>query len=186
VSLRGRAGRGRRLKDIFCESLAVARSLTADLTPPVLYRSGLTAALQWLGDWCKQRHGLDVRVVVEQEVGVIAEDARIALFRAVRELLYNVVKHAGVRSAEVRMGRDDREVWIRVLDDGSGFDVAEAQAREGLSATFGLFSLRERLSALGARMEIDSASGAGTVVLLRAPVHGAPGSMTPDAREELD
>ena len=158
-----------RLDGVLTESLAVARTLTADLSPTVLYRSGLVPALEWLARWYEDRHGLAVRVAVDGEVDVACEEARIALFRAVRELLFNVVKHAKVRAAEIRIGRALDVVWIEVCDEGAGFDPAEVRAREGLSGSFGLFSLRERLDGLGGSLEIDSAPGRGTQAVVRIP-----------------
>jgi signal transduction histidine kinase len=163
----------RRLDGLLAESLAVARTLTADLSPAVLYRSGLAAALQWLAQWYQDRHGLVVRVVIDADVDAVAEDARVMLFRAVRELLFNTVKHAGVPSAEVHGGRRGGTVWLSVSDEGTGFDPAEVRSREGACGGFGLFSLRERLDALGGSMEIESSPGNGTRVVLRAPAQSS-------------
>jgi signal transduction histidine kinase len=159
-----------RLDAILAESLAVSRSLTADLSPSVLYRGTFPAAVQWLGRWYEDRHGLAVTVMVEQDVEVEAEEVRITLFRSIRELLFNIVKHAGIKAAEVRVGRDDGTVLICVSDNGVGFDAAEVRAREGTAGSFGLFSLRERLGALGGSVDVISAPGGGTRVDLRAPL----------------
>ena len=159
-----------RLDAIFAESLAVSRSLTADLSPTVLYRGKFAAAVQWLARWYEDRHGLAVAVTVEQDVEVEAEEVRVTLFRAIRELLFNIVKHARIKAAEVRVGRDEGAVLVSVHDDGVGFDVADARAREGTAGSFGLFSLRERLGALGGSVDVFSAPGGGTRVDLRAPL----------------
>jgi signal transduction histidine kinase len=160
----------RRLDAILAESLAVSRSLTADLSPSVLYRGTFPAAVQWLGRWYEDRHGLAVTVTVEQDVEVETDEIRITLFRSIRELLFNIVKHARVKAAEVRVGRDDGTVLICVRDNGVGFDAADARAREGTAGSFGLFSLRERLGALGGSVDVFSAPGGGTRVDLRAPL----------------
>ena len=160
----------RRLDAMFAESTAVARSLTADLSPSVLYRGKFAAAVQWLGRWYADRQGLAVAVTVEQDVDVEEEEVRITLFRSIRELLFNIVKHAKVTVAEVRVGREGSSVLISVRDNGVGFDAAEARAREGTAGSFGLFSLRERLGALGGSVDVFSAPGRGTRVVLRAPL----------------
>ncbi len=129
-----------RLDAIFAESLSVSRSLTADLSPSVLYRGRFAAAVQWLGRWYHDRHGLAVTVRVEQDVEVEAEEVRITLFRAIRELLFNIVKHAGVTAAEVSVRREEGAVLVSVRDSGVGFDAAVARAREGSAGSFGLFS----------------------------------------------
>jgi signal transduction histidine kinase len=163
------ADQARRLDAILAESLAVSRSLTADLSPSVLYRGTFPAAVQWLGRWYEDRHGLAVTVTIEEDVDVEADEVRITLFRSIRELLFNIVKHAKVRSAEVRVGRDDGAVLISVHDHGVGFDAAEARAREGSVGSFGLFSLRERLGAFGGSLDVFSTPGRGSRVVLRAP-----------------
>ncbi|HEX7485218.1 MAG TPA: response regulator [Vicinamibacterales bacterium] len=175
----------RKVDDLIGQSLTVARTLTAELSPSVLYRGGLAAALQWLARWYEDRHGLAVSVITELDADVDSEEIRITLFRSVRELLFNVVKHAKVRSAEVRVGREDRIVRIAVSDDGAGFDAAEVRAREGTSGSFGLFSLRERLEALGGNLDVDSAPGRGTRITIRAPIPEPSVSATPAARRAV-
>ena len=160
----------RRLDAILAEALAVSRSLTADLSPSALYRGTFAAAVQWLARCTQDRHGLAVTVIVEQDLDVEEEETRITLFRSIRELLFNIVKHAGVKAAEVRVSRDDGTVLVCVRDNGVGFDAADVRAREGTAGSFGLFSLRERLGALGGSVDVFSAPGGGTRVDLRAPL----------------
>jgi PAS domain S-box-containing protein len=152
------------------ESLTVARSLTAELSPSILYRSGLAAALRWLGQWYEEKHGLSVRVTVDKETEVESEELRVAVFRCVRELLFNVVKHAGVKHARVRLGREHRALQVIVSDDGMGFSTAALRGREGSPGGFGLFGLRERLESLGGTLEIDSEPDNGTRVTILVPL----------------
>jgi len=156
--------------DLIAESLDITRTLTAELSPAILRRSGLAAALRWLGRWYEARFALTVAVEAEEDVDV-DEEIRVALFRSVRELLFNVVKHAGVTSARVRLGREaDGRVRILVSDDGVGFDPEAVRAREGTGGSFGLFSLRERLELLGGQLEVDSALGRGASFTILAPL----------------
>ncbi len=162
----------RKLDGLLAESLSVARSLTADLSPAALYRDGLAEALHSLARWYEERHGLMVRVAIDEDSEVPAEETRITLFRSVRELLFNVVKHAKVPSAFVCGGRDGTDVWVEVRDAGEGFNPADIRRQEGISGKFGLFSVRERLDALGGALEIVSAPGHGTRAKVRAPLPG--------------
>ncbi len=161
-------------EDAIDESIRTSRSLTVELCPPVLYDMGLAAALQWLGRWMDDRYHLKVDVKADPQANPEAEDINVLLFHATRELLFNVVKHAGVKSATVRMSRkDERYVEILVADEGVGFDPA-ARAREGeRPAGFGLFSIRERLSLAGGRVDLDSQPGHGTRIKLLAPMQAA-------------
>ena len=104
----------------------------------------------------------------------VAQDVSIMLFHATRELLFNVVKHAGVKSARVEVILRDGEIRIEVADEGAGFDPAELRAGEGVSGKFGLFSIRERLGLLGGRLEIESAPGQGSRFTLIAPLDANP------------
>jgi signal transduction histidine kinase len=155
---------------LIAESLDITRSLTADLSPAILHRSGLAAALRWLGRWYEDRFALKVVVEAEQEADV-DQDTRVTLFRSVRELLFNVVKHARVTSARVELRCEgDGRVRIVVSDGGVGFDPEAVRKREGTAGSFGLFSVRERLEALGGRLDVDSAPGRGASFTIVAPM----------------
>jgi PAS domain S-box-containing protein len=155
------------------ESIAISRSLTAELSPPVLRQCGLAAAFKWLRTWCSEKYGLDVTVTAEEEVDPGFEIS-VALFRGVRELLFNIVKHSGVKSAELRMSRPaGGGLEIVVSDQGAGFDPEAARAREGISGGFGLFNLRERLELLGGKFGIESSPDAGSRFTLWVPVPAA-------------
>ena len=162
---------------LLAESLDVARSLTAELSPAILRRSGLSAALRWLGRWCQGRFGLEVSVEIDGEVEPDAE-TRAMLFRAVRELLFNVVKHANTANAKVQLRRThDGRACIVVSDEGAGFDPESLRDWDGTAGGFGLFSLRERLELLGGRFEVISSPGRGTTISLCGP---PPASVTPE------
>lgn len=170
----------RRVDGFLDECIKMSRSLTAELSPPVLYEAGLAAALRWLGRWFQETHGLAVHVTADDEPASDSEELRFTLFQAVRELLFNVVKHAKVRQAEVRLSRPaGGQVRIIVSDQGAGFEMAALQAREGKLGGFGLFSVRERLESLGGQLEIESAPGRGSRFVLSvtsetaAPQHPA-------------
>jgi signal transduction histidine kinase len=155
---------------LIAESLDITRSLTADLSHAILCRSGLAAALRWLGRWFQDRFALNVVVEAEEDADV-DEEFRVALFRSVRELLFNVVRHARVKSARVRLSRAaDGRVRIAVSDDGTGFDPEALRARERTDGSFRLSSLRGRLELLGKQLEVDSAQDRGASVTMLAPL----------------
>jgi signal transduction histidine kinase len=159
------------VSDLLSESLNVSRLLTTELSPSILHQAGLGAALEWLGRWYDEKHGLTVKVEIDTAADVAVEEVRITLFQAVRELLFNVVKHGRTKSATVKlsMGKD-RQIRIEISDEGAGFDPAEVRAREGTTGGFGLFSIRERLEYLGGRLEVKSAPGHGSRFTLHAPM----------------
>ncbi|MCG6941727.1 MAG: PAS domain-containing protein, partial [Thiohalocapsa sp.] len=158
------------LKDLLRQSLDAARTLVADLGPPILHDVGLEPALEWLSRNMADNHALAVELTLETEIRPKPEDVRSVLFECVREALFNVVKHAGLAHAEVRVYRDafDR-LCIEVSDRGRGFDTGQPAAGESNGTGFGILSMRERLRCLGGLCEIESTPGAGTRVRLRAP-----------------
>jgi len=154
------------------QSIRSSRSLTVELSPPVLYDAGLAPALDWLARWMHDKYGLTVRVEADRESQPESTDVAALLFLFVRELLFNVVKHANTENARVTMCRRGQEqVAIGVSDDGVGFLPREATRGDGASAGFGLFSIRERLQSMGGRLEVDSAPGKGTRVSMVAPLN---------------
>jgi len=160
--------------DVFSDALEYTRSLVADLSPPVLRDHGLPAGLKWLGDYM-QKHDMAVTVMVpEQQDLALPEDQMVLLFQSVRELLINSWKHAGTGKATVTLEQSNGQLRIVVRDEGAGFELAAATAADsptgGLSSKFGLFSIRERMKALGGTFEIVSASGRGTTATLMLPL----------------
>ena len=146
------------------------RSLTFELSPPVLYELGLVPALESLVEQIERRYNLRIHFVEDSRPKPVSEDLAVLLFRAVQELLVNVVKHANAHKARVTIVRDGDRIRIRVEDNGSGFDPAEVDAHEDRARRFGLFSIKERLHHLGGHVEIESSPGKGTQVSLTAPL----------------
>ncbi|MDD4888966.1 MAG: PAS domain S-box protein [Phycisphaerae bacterium] len=160
------------IKDLLNEAIGISRSLAYEISPPVMREIGLAAALDWLAESMQDKHGLSVQVRSEGEIREDPDGVCDLLYQCVRELLLNVVKHAGVSAAtmDVRRLADDR-VQIVVDDRGLGFSPADlANAGGGSNSGFGLFSIRERLQLLGGELTIDSVPGRGSRFILEAPL----------------
>jgi PAS domain S-box-containing protein len=176
----------RGVDELLDQAIDASRSLTMELSPPILYHAGLAAALEWLGRQMHQKHGLAVEVHADRDAEPETEDWRVLIFQAVSELLFNVVKHADADSARVEMARtDDDRIRVTVSDPGVGFDPSKRERDGGSESGFGLFSVRERLGQLGGRLEIDAMPGRGTRVSILAPQPppGAPVGRDPWAGE---
>ncbi len=159
-----------RIKVMLEDSIKASRALTAELSPPILHEAGLTAGLGWLARWMKEKHNLDVDLDLVGEPAIKRDDVKILLFQSVRELLFNVVKYAGVARATVKVCPcQDDFVRVTVSDEGTGFDLSKSDRKDSLEGRFGLFSIRERLMLLGGHMDIQTAAGAGTTVTMVAP-----------------
>jgi PAS domain S-box-containing protein len=160
------------LDGVFSEALQYTRSLVADLSPSVLRDHGLPAGLKWLGDYM-QKHDVTVTVQVPNEDIRLPEDQVVLLFQSVRELLINSSKYAGTGEATVTLQQREERLLIVVRDDGAGFDLAAVPERNDvspLSSKFGLFSIRERMKALGGWFDLQSAPGQGTTATLILPL----------------
>lgn len=163
------------------EALEATRTLSIDLFPPVLREAGLREALGWLANWMRERHGLDVKLSLDPAADTDGRDARILVFESVRELLFNVVKHAGVLEATVETALHDRGLFrVTVTDAGVGFDLDALNDRACWHGT-GLASVRERLSLMGGRAEVDSSPNGGCRVVLMVPRRAS--VRRPDSRQ---
>ncbi len=156
-------------------SLAIeeTRSLTFELSPPVLYEIGLQAALEWMAERFQHKFGLPVRVGGDGCDRKLSIPHRVFAFQAVRELCLNVAKHARATLVVVAVVEDGGCVRIEVADDGSGFE-ANRSRKVGDGMGFGLFSIREQLRHYGGTLAIDPLPGKGTRVTLRMPVASPP------------
>jgi PAS domain S-box-containing protein len=152
------------------EAARATRTATFDLSSPVLYQLGLEAAIESLGTRMEKPNGLRFQLDSDGRTPPFSEETLAVLFRVVRELLFNIYKHARARNARVRMQRTDEYLLIRVEDDGVGFQPVEASARFSPHGGFGLFSITAQMQGIGGRMDIHSALGGGTRVEITVPV----------------
>jgi PAS domain S-box-containing protein len=161
--------------EVLSDALKYTRTLVVELSPPALREEGFGAALKWLAEQMEQHH-LRVVLDVQTEALTLAHDHAVLLFQSIRELLINSAKHAGTEQAEVRVIRRGEVLSIEVQDYGKGFDpsaAAESVETTTMSSKFGLFSIRERMTALGGVFELESAVGAGTRATLTVPISGS-------------
>ena len=156
------------IDELFQKAAEYTRSLMAKLNPPVLDDLGLPAALEWLAKEMPL-HNLMVEVRLGQDHVPLPDDQAILLFQSVRELLINVAKHAKTDRATVALRVDEQNrLCIEVQDRGRGFDPEADKT----GSHFGLFSVKERMEAMGGRLEVKSTPGQGTTVTLLLPVAG--------------
>ena len=156
------------VQEVLDQALTYTRTLVAQLSPPMLNEFGLSMALKWLVEQM-QRQGLTVSLAFEGRPLVLAKDQATLLFQSVRELLLNVVKHAETNEARIVVTQADGTLRIVVSDQGAGCDLAAAVAGDD-KPHFGLFSIGERMRALGGGFDIESAPGQGTTATLVLPL----------------
>lgn len=152
-------------------TLKELRTLMVQLSPPALYELGLGPAVEWLAESILGRHDIAYRVDTECAYNELDEQTRVFLFQAVRELLINIVKHAGAGRASVAINSGHGEIVIDIRDDGVGIDSQPAHTDNPERGGFGLFALRDRIEMLGGSLAF--APGAGTHATLRVPIDEA-------------
>ena len=166
----GLDGQVAEVRDLIDSAVRDTRSLTFELSPPILYEVGLEAAIDWLADQIHRDHKIEVRFHDDRQPKPLDDHVRVVLYQAARELLLNIVKHANASAADVSVRRSGQEVQIVVEDDGQGLDIAKLPSNVTGSHGFGLFSIRERLSLVDGHLDIESEIGQGCRMTLWAPL----------------
>lgn len=157
--------------DTLGQNIQDTRSLTCDLSSPVLHLLGFREAVaDWLIEQVQKKHGIASEFEDDGQPKPLDDDLRAVLFRDVRELLLNVVKHAHAHKVKISTRKVGNQICVSVEDDGVGFDPGKTLAMEGRKGGFGLFSIRERLEELGGHIEIDSEPGHGAKITVMAPL----------------
>jgi signal transduction histidine kinase len=159
------------IRDLISSAIQETRSLTFELSLPVLYEMGLLPALEWMAEQFQRKYGLQVMMDGDGCDRDLNVPDRVFLFQAIRELCFNVVKHARANWARVSMHGEGDAGIIRceVVDDGAGFDVKKHTQAADTEMGFGLFSIREQLRQNGGSLTLESDPGSGTHVVLRFP-----------------
>jgi signal transduction histidine kinase len=149
------------------------RTLIFELSPPMLFELSFHAAVEWLVEKMEEEHGLCILFKDLLMSDEIPMDIKIFLFRALRELVMNIIKHANTTEAVVTLSRfDPWTITLEVKDNGVGFDLSSLRELGRDPSNFGLLSIRERVNYLGGFMQIQTLPGEGTKISLFVPVEG--------------
>lgn len=161
------------IHELIDQAIQCTRSLTFELSPPVLHELGLEAAVQWLVERIRERHDIMIQFEDDGQLKLLDDEVKVLLFQATRELLANIVKHAQTRNAKISTRRNYDNIRINVKDEGIGFDTHEIFSNIKRNGGFGLFNIHERLNHIGGHLEIQSIPGHGTQVTMVAPLRTA-------------
>jgi signal transduction histidine kinase len=148
-------------------ALEEVRNMSHRMHPRVLDDLGLVAALEWLARGAHESAGVTVTVDAFGDAADLPPTAAPVLYRVAQEALGNALRHAAPTSVGITLRVAPDSAMLEVVDDGRGFDVAEAEARR---PGMGLFSMRERVSLVDGQLEVTSAPGAGTRVVATIPL----------------
>jgi PAS domain S-box-containing protein len=158
------------IRALMDETIDQCRSVISDLTPPLLYEVGLVAALEELADKLESHSEAPIEIIDEGLPDAIDHSLRSLLFQSARELVMNAIKHAGDCSIRIHLGGGDGTVYVRVEDDGRGFDPEAIESRLDHGRSFGLFNIRERIDGLGGQLDVWTQPGEGTAFTLTVPL----------------
>jgi PAS domain S-box-containing protein len=174
------SGQHKDLNAPFCEvhhlidqSIKYTRSMVYELSPPLLYDVGFAETVEWLAEHMSQRYGLQIEVEISQSAESLNNEERFLLFRAVRELIFNIVKHAKANLAKIYIQNNAGNLQIIVEDNGVGFPPDKLPSRVAAYnevGGFGLFSIYERLTYLGGKLAIESSPAQGTRIIMEMPM----------------
>jgi signal transduction histidine kinase len=166
------AGQLDRALELVDAGIVSIRNVTHDLRPSLLDDLGLVPALRSLGAEFAERCGIPVQLEAAETPPALTPEAELALFRSLQEALANVARHAGARSVRVRLATNGSGVTLTVSDDGRGFPGGVDLARLEREGHAGLAGMRERLVALGGRLELRSRPGGGVELVAWLPGSG--------------
>lgn len=155
------------MQRVISELIQMMRNFTFELTWPVLHQAGLEAAIEdWLGTEIEGKDGIATIFEDDGSEKDLDDEISAFLFRAVRELVVNVVKHADAEKIRVSIAQEHGNVLVCVEDDGAGFDPQKHDRADKDGFHFGLFSIAQQVKCLGGSIEIESENHRGTRVIM--------------------
>jgi PAS domain S-box-containing protein len=160
----------REIRQYIRQAVEQTRTLTFDLSPPSLYDLGFEAAVEELIEQFSKERKIKCSFENGHCNEPLAVHIKILLYRSVRELLMNVARHSEAKNVRIASSRINNDLLVTVEDDGIGFDISRLKSKSGNSREFGLFSIRERLTHVDGRLDVQSDEGKGTRITLQVPL----------------
>lgn len=158
------------LRTLISQMIKETRSLSFSISSPLLYVFGLDAAVEQLAKDMQEQYGIIFEFEANKQRHALDDDVRVLLYRTVYELFNNILKHAKAHYVKVIMKQHGGYLRITIEDDGIGFDTAQLTDSMRRNKGLGLFSVRERLSYIGGKVDIESKPGTGTKITITAPL----------------
>ncbi len=158
-------------RELIMQAIHFTRSLTFELSPPILHLLSFNDCVQWLIEKFREQYGMNIEFKAHGSVKELQKETTVLLFRTIRELLNNIVKHARAVKATISIHSDSDSIEIKVEDNGIGFDTSEIDNYLIQGEKFGLLSIRERIRYLNGIFEIKSKPSEGTKVKIIVPLN---------------
>jgi PAS domain S-box-containing protein len=161
------------ISDTLLNTFEDTQQLMLELSSPAIHKIGLSAAISgWLESQVESRHDFKINVIdniPENHRKKLDQKVRTILFRNVRELIVNIIKHARANKINVRLEYRNASIRVIVEDDGIGFDPDDVMQANVKIGGFGLFSIKELMTDLGGNLKVVSEPGKGCTSILSAP-----------------
>lgn len=162
-------GQSEQIADLLASTIKEIREHTTQISPPLLQKLGLVPSISKLANDLGQAHGFSAVIEEHRPLPILPMPLRSTLFSIIKELLVNIVKHAGASLVSVAFDLDGDSMTIIIRDNGAGFDVERLESAVHQNS-FGLFHVRQRIGLLGGTFRMESAAGQGSSCLLRIPL----------------
>jgi len=156
--------------ELLDNAIQATRTLTFEISPPILYELGFEPAMEWLIEQFRERHNIPIDYDGNGNGRVLNDDVSFFLFKSARELMFNVIKHARADRIIVLVRREKNGIRVSIEDDGFGFDFSKIKFSVDDLSGFGLFSIRERMEHFGGNFDVESKPGQGTCITLAMPL----------------
>jgi PAS domain S-box-containing protein len=150
------------------QTIQYTRSLSFELSPPILYDLGFEAAVEWLGELMQQQHGVKIRVHEDMAPKPLGDEIKVLLFQAMRELFLNEIKNGHAKTMRVSIARTGDNLQVQLEDDGTGWELPPGGQAGGHN--FGLFSIQERLKHFGGKVTVEYEPDRGSNITLVMPL----------------
>lgn len=151
-------------------TLESLRSIIYDLRPAILDDLGLLPAIRWYAQTNLEEAGIRVELDFPEELPPLSAPLTTTLFRVAQEGVNNIIKHSHAGKVCISLGIQEKEVYLRLHDDGSGFDPSDIRDGTVDMQHWGLIGIQERIELVGGRMSIISSPQQGTSLQVNAPL----------------
>jgi len=159
-----------RIKNQIIQLIKETRSLIFDLSPPILYDSGLKDALETLAKITELKFNLNVYTQFSSDIYHINDEIKFIIYRNIKELIHNIIKHGQAKNIFISVNNSRSKLRVIVKDDGVGFDAGNHNFASSIHGGFGLFDIKEKMSHMGGELKIDSVLGRGTTMCMELPL----------------
>jgi signal transduction histidine kinase len=146
------------------------RSIIYDLRPAILDDLGLLPAIRWYAQTNLEEAGIQVKLDFPDELPTLLQPLTTTLFRVAQEGVNNIIRHSGAKNVSISIGAHENDVYLRIQDDGHGFNPAQIGTNAIEMQHWGLIGIQERIELVGGKMSVTSDPEHGTTLQVTAPL----------------